>query len=76
MPSMRILSQDVRHEIRAFREVSRLRFDLQDPARSIPMPSVQNLIADHIDRLELSLVSNVLDEGVERFSIHVTAEGR
>ena len=40
------------------------------------MPPVYDFVADHIDRLELSLVSNILDEGVKRFGIHVTAEER
>ena len=71
---MRVLSQDVPHQFRFFRKGSRLRFKLQELARSIPMPSVYDFVADQIDRLKLSLLSNILDQGAERFSIHVAAE--
>ena len=76
VPTMRVLSQDVPHQFQSFREGSRLRFKLQELARLIPMPPVYNFVADQIDRLELSLLSNIMDQGLERFSIHVTTEGR
>jgi len=40
------------------------------------MPPVYDFVAGQIDRLELSLLSNIMDQGLERIGIHVTTEGR
>ena len=43
---------------------------------SVAMPPVYDFLADHIDRLELPLLSNIMDQGVEGIRVHVTTEGR
>ena len=63
MASMRVLSQDVFHQFHSFREYTRLRLKLQHLAGSVPMPPVYDLVAYQINRLQLPLLSNIIDQG-------------
>lgn len=76
MTPVRVLPEDVLRQLQPLRENSRLRFELQQQTGSIPMPPVHDLVADYIDRLQLPLLPNIFDQGLERFGVHVTTEGR